>query len=486
MTLILAIDQSTSGTKAVLFDPSGQVIDRAARDHEQFHPQPGWIEHDAAEIWRSTLSVIQEVADRNRTRLEEVAGISIANQRETVVAFDRTTGRPLDRAIVWQCRRSEAICEDLRRRGYEDLVRRKTGLRIDTYFSGSKISWIVANRPEILRKLEDGSAVIGTMDSYLIHRLTGGRVFATDPTNASRTLLYDISALKWDGELCRLFDAPIRALPEVRESSARFGSTTAEGILPREVPIVGVMGDSQASLYALHCDTAGATKATFGTGTSVMLNIGRDFRESNHGTVTALARVRDGVPTYALEGLINFSAATVAWLGDHLGLIRDPSEAEALATCVPDNGGVYLVPAFAGLGTPHWAPDARAAIIGMSAHTRREHVVRAGLESIAYQIRDVLEHMTAESSVAPKVLHVDGGPTRNRMLMQFTADITGTELRVSDIGNASAWGAAMNGYLGLGVQVAAAAEPVRYGPRMSAERARELHGGWLAAVKRVL
>jgi glycerol kinase len=490
--MILALDQSTSATKAVLFDAAGKVLDRASRDHKQIYPQPGWVEHNAEEIWQNVLAVIREIAGRNPDEINQPACLSITNQRETILVFDRATGKPLHNAIVWQCRRGDPICQKLREQGREDLVRNKTGLKIDTYFSASKLKWLIAEKPDIAAKLKSGDAVIGTMDAYLIYRLTCGKVFATDHTNASRTLLFDIGKLRWDEELCRLFDVPLRALPEVRESAAQFGDTGAGGILPKRVPIFGVMGDSQASLFAQRCYQPGMAKATFGTGTSVLLNIGNQFRLSETGAVTALAWVWRGQPTYAFEGIINFSAATIEWLKNQLGLIQNASEVEALATSIADNGGVYLVPAFAGLSAPYWSPDARAAITGMTAHTRKEHIVRAALESIAYQVRDVLEMMRADAKLELQDLHADGGPTRNKFLMQFTADMAGVELKVSEVAESSAWGAAMNGLLGLGLcksldELAALPREVKsFRPQMDAAKVKQLHAGWLAAVKRVL
>jgi glycerol kinase len=492
MPLLLAIDQSTSATKAILFDASGGRVDKASLDHQQIYLQPGWVEHDAEEIWHNVLAVIRKIAKRNSKRLSQLACLSITNQRETVLVFDRKTGKPLHNAIVWQCRRGDAICRKLSQQGRDKLVRKKTGLKIDTYFSASKLKWLIAEKPAIAAKLKNGEAVIGTIDAYLIHRLTGGTVFATDYTNASRTLLFDIGKLRWDAELCKLFSVPLRALPEARESAAQFGETDAGGILPKRVPIIGVMGDSQASLFAQHCYQPGMAKATFGTGTSVLLNIGDQFRVSKKGAVTALAWVWRGQPTYAFEGIINFSAATIEWLKNQLGLIQSVSEVEALATRVADNGGVYLVPAFAGLSAPYWSTDARAAILGMTAHTRKEHIVRAAQEAMAYQIRDVLDMMRADSKVALQKLHADGGPTRNRFLMQFTADMTGVELSVSEVAESSAWGAAMNGLLGLSLRnsleelAALPRESKNYKPQMNATKVKQFHNGWLAAVKRVL
>jgi len=490
--IILTLDQSTSATKAVLFDAQGKVLDRASRDHRQIYPRPGWVEHDAEKIWQNVLTVIRELAQRNRKKLSQLICLSITNQRETILAFDRATGQPLHNAIVWQDRRGDPICQKLRKQGQEKLVARKTGLKIDTYFSASKLKWLAKEKPDLAAKLKNGKAVIGTIDAFLIHRLTDGKVFATDHTNASRTLLFDIVKLHWDKELCRLFDVPMGVLPEVRESTAQFGETDVAGILPRRVPICGVMGDSQASLFAQRCYRPGMAKATFGTGTSMLLNIGAKFKPSKRGAITALAWVFHGRPTYAFEGLINYSAATIEWLKNQLGLIHNVSEVEALATSVADNGGVYLVPAFAGLSAPYWSPDARAAVIGMTAHTRKEHVVRAALESIAYQIRDVLDLMQKDHFHTLQSVKADGGPTRNKFLMQFTADVARTALEVSEVSESSAWGAAMNGLLGLGFckslddLTELPRETRFFRPRMGSAKARQLHAGWLAAVNRVL
>jgi glycerol kinase len=492
VSLILAIDQSTSATKAVLFDSVGKILDKASREHRQIYPQPGWVEHDAEEIWRNVLAVIGEITRRNPDKIRRLAGISITNQRETVLIFDRRTGKPLHNAIVWQDRRGDAFCRKLHAQGHEATVRRKTGLKIDTYFSGSKLKWLIANRPEIAKDLKSGNAVIGTIDTYLIHRLTNGRVFATDFTNASRTLLFDIEKLRWDAKLCSLFAIPFIALPEVRESSAHFGETNASGILPKQIPIVGVVGDSQASLFAQQCYQPGTAKATFGTGTSVLLNVGTKFRPATKDSVTALAWVLEGKPTYALEGIINFSAATISWLQKQLGLIEDSRSVEKLAMSIPDNGGVYLVPAFAGLSAPYWSPDARAAVVGMTAFTTKAHIARAAEESIAYQIRDVLEMLRTEAHIGLQTLRADGGPTRDRFLMQFTADITGVTICVSEAAESSAWGAAMNGLLGLGIYSTPAEfaktnhKQMLFRPQLKPSEVKKLHGGWLAAVKRVL
>jgi len=490
--IILSIDQSTSATKAVLFDALGNVLDQASLNHRQIYPQPGWVEHDAEEIWKNVLAVIREIAKRNQKKSSQLAGLSLSNQRETVVVFDRQTGKPLHNAIVWQCRRGTTICEKLKQHGHGPMIRRQTGLMVDTYFSASKLKWLVAQKPDLGKKLKTGAAVIGTIDTFLIHRLTGGTVFATDFTNASRTMLFDIGRLRWDETLCKLFSVPMRALPEVRESAAHFGATDANGILPKRIPIVGVMGDSQASLFAQHCFQAGAAKATFGTGTSVLLNIGNTARISKRGAVTALAWVWRGEPTYAFEGIINFSAATIEWVKNQLGLIKQASEVEKMATGIADNGGVYLVPAFAGLSAPYWSPNARAAIVGMSAHTNKAHIVRAAQEAIAYQMRDVLDMMRTDAKVELQSLHADGGPTRNKFLMQFTADLTRTEIKVAEVVESSAWGSAMQALLGLGIYKSQGQlaklnrSQTIFLPTMSAKLAQKNYTGWRRAVQRVL
>jgi glycerol kinase len=481
MPIILAIDQSTSATKALLFDQAGKVIERASLDHRQIYPRPGWVEHDAEEIWRNTLGVVGNLKPHGPLCL------SISNQRETIVVFDRATGKPLHNAIVWQDRRGDPTCAELT--AHSEMVARKTGLKIDTYFSASKLTWLIRNHPDIARKLAEGEALIGTIDTYLIYRLTEGKTFSTDHTNASRTLLFDISSLKWDEELCRLFGVPMRALAEVRDSTAPFGSTKLFG---GEIPICGVMGDSQASLLGHRCFSPGMAKVTLGTGSSVLLNVGPALKAGGDGACSAVAWTHAGKPTYSFEGIINYSAGTIAWLKDQLGLIKSADETEGLARSVEDNGGVYLVPAFTGLSAPHWSPDARAAIVGMSAHTSRAHVVRAALESIAYQIRDVLESMKSRAGVDLKQINADGGATRNAFLMQFLADMTGLEVTAAQAPDCSPLGAAFAGMLGMGAAASfddlakLPRDVITYRPAMERHRADALHASWQRAVKQVL
>ena len=490
--LFLAIDQSTSATKALLFAADGRLLDQETLSHQQIYPRAGWVEHDAAEIFSNTLQVASTLLNRHPDQLNSRLALSITNQRETFVVFDRETGQPLHNAIVWQCRRGAELCQNLVDAGKNDLVHELTGLKIDTYFPASKLRWLLDARPDLRDRLRDGSALFGTIDTYLIYRLTGGKVYATDHTNASRTLYYDIGKLAWSAELCDVFGLEFCKLPEVRESSAWFGDTDLQGCLNRPIPIVGVMGDSQASLFALRCFEPGAAKVTFGTGSSLLLNIGSQLRLSDQGIVSTIAWVLEGQAVYAFEGLINYSAATISWLKNQLKLINSAAETESLALEVEDNGGVYLVPAFVGLSAPYWSPEARAAILGMTPHSTRSHIVRAALEAIAYQIKDVLDLMVQTAGIPLQCIYADGGAVRNRFLMQFTADMIRYPVRVSDLAELSALGAVFCGMLGVGL-VNSLADLSRlprgleqYEAQMDPERVAELYSGWQAAVKRVL
>jgi glycerol kinase len=492
MTTVLTIDQSTSATKALLFDADGGLIDRASVEHQQYYPQPGWVEHDADEIYRNTLTAIQTVLARNPALKDDLSFLSITNQRETIVVFDRATGQPVYNAIVWQCRRGEPLCQQLSDAGHDAEVHAVTGLKIDTYFPASKIAWLFAHVPGLQARVRAGEALIGTIDAYLIYRLTGGAVFATDPTNASRTLLFDIHNLRWSEELCDLFGVPVAALPEVRESSACFGETTLDGLLERPLPLYGVMGDSQAALFAERCWRPGLGKVTFGSGSSVLLNIGDTAVLSEGGIVTTVGWRMQGHTTYAFEGIINFTGATINWLRDQLQLISTPAETEALAQAVPDNGGVYLIPAFVGLSAPYWQPRAKAAIVGLTPAATRSHVVRAALESIAYQVKDVLDLMHAESQVSLENIHADGGMVSNAFLMQFVADMTQIVVQASDMPESSALGATLAGLLGAGVYATLddlGTLPHRhhdYKPQRGSEYAQANYAGWQAAVQQVL
>lgn len=486
MDTVLAIDQSTSATKALMLEPATcRVIRRASREHQQHFPSAGRVEHDANEIWRNTLAVIDDVLKRG----ERPACVSVTNQRETFVVFDRETGEPLAPAVVWQCTRGQGVCDELRSR--EEFVRSKTGLKLDSYFTAPKATMLLRERPEIRRRLEDGSAVLSTIDAYLVHRLTAGRVFATDASNASRTLLFDLDSGNWDESLCELFGVPIRALPEIRDSTANFGEMVlgpAKG-----VPIVGVMGDSQAALFGHRCFDPGEVKVTIGTGSSVMLNIGECRPKSvAAGTMSALAWRHAGTPTFGLEGIISYAAATLSWLRDQLGIIRDADEAEALAAGMSDSGGVFVVPAFNGLPAPHWRPAARAAIVGLTAHSGRAQIARAAIESIAFQIADVVDMLRNDAGIEPTSICVDGGATKNTFLMQLIADLAGVELIVPDVPDVSPVGVALAGAVGLGMVeniVAIRALPYaahRFHPAKSRAEAQALRAGWNRAVKQVL
>ncbi len=490
MTAILALDQSTSATKALIFDAQGQVLGKTSLEHQQYYPASGWVEHDADEIYTNTLAVIRSIVQQHPGQTFEF--LSITNQRETFVIFDRETGAPLHRAIVWQCRRGEPICQELLAAGHGDRVQQLTGLKIDTYFPASKITHLLRQQPELKQRLEDGTALVSTIDAYLIYRLTGGAVFATDHTNACRTLFYDINTLDWSDELCALFDVPRRALPEIRESAARFGETDCGGVLPASIPICGIMGDSQAALFAQRCYQPGGAKVTFGTGSSVLLNLGDSPIRSPNGIVTTIGWVYNGQPTYAFEGIINFTGATIAWLRDGLKLIQSSAETESLATSVTDTGGVYVVPGFVGLSAPYWRADVQGAIVGLTPGSTRAHVVRAALESIAYQVRDVLSLMAQDAGMPLQSVKGDGGAVANRFLMQFVADMIRLQVQASTLPELSALGAVFSGLLGTGVYPSLSAlESLPagfddYQPLMPVEQAEGLYAGWERAVARVL
>ncbi len=490
MSRVLAVDQSTSATKAVLFDEAGRVRAKAARPHRQIYPRPGWVEHDAGEILSNVLACIDEIARQAPEDVREAACLSITNQRETFVVLDRESGEPLHNAVVWQDRRGDPVCRELAAAGHAERIQERTGLALDSYFPASKIKRLLADEPRLAAAVRSGRAVIGTIDAYLVHRLTGGRVFATDHTNASRTLLFDIDRLSWDEELCRLFDCPSSALPEVRASADEFGRTDAGGALPKSLPIRGVMGDSQAALFAQRAFTPGSAKVTLGTGSSVLLNIGPEPRRSRRGIVTTVAWMHEDRPTYAFEGIINCTGATIAWLKDQLGLIETAEETEVLASGLADNGGVYLVPAFTGLGAPYWRDDARGAVFGLTQHSTRAHLARAALEAIAYQIRDVLDAMAAESGRPLVELSADGGMVENAFLLQFIADVARVTVRASTVPELSALGAAFAGMLGTGVH--GSLQDLqrldlgvrRYSPCMPVAQADALYAGWQRAVAR--
>lgn len=492
MTYFLAIDQSTQSTKVMLFDNKAKLLDSVSKAHEQFFPKSGWVEHDANQIYANLLAAMNELQIRNRATFESAACLSITNQRETIVVFDKDSGEPLSNAIVWLDRRGEEFCAVLRGGADEKIVEAKTGLRIDTYFPASKLTWLTRNNPNIHAALRNGRALIGTIDTYLIYRLTGGKVYATDHTNASRTLFYDIDRMNWDKELVRIFDLDLAKLPEIFESASIFGETNLNGILPRAIPIAGVIGDSQAALFAERCYEPGMAKVTFGTGSSIMMNIGEKRIQSGDGIVNALAWVLNNQPTYAFEGITNFTGATISWMQNQLELIENPAQSETLAKSIPDNGGVILVPSFVGLGAPYWRADVKGAIFGLTPGVTRAHVVRAGLEGIAFTVTDVLRVMENKAGVALKRLFADGGPVRNSFLMQFVADINQRELHASTLPELSALGAVFSGGLAIGVY--AGLDEIRaidtgvttYEPGLRTDKVEELFAKWNAAIRKVL
>jgi glycerol kinase len=422
LKFILALDQGTTSSRAIVYDHDGVCRGAAQREFAQLYPRAGWVEHDPEEIWSSQISVAIEALSRAGLRPRDIAALGITNQRETTIIWDRASGRPVSNAIVWQDRRTADICERLCAQGLEGTIRSKTGLLIDAYFSATKIMWILDNVAGAREKANAGELAFGTVDSWLIWNLTSGRVHASDATNASRTMLYNIHDGAWDPELLRVLNIPDSILPQVRSSSEPYGQvSTSLGL--EEITIAGVAGDQQAALFGQACFRDGMAKCTFGTGAFLLQNLGSQAKESKHRLVTTVAWQKDGKPQYAMEGSVFIAGSVVQWLRDGLGIIRSSEEVEALAASVPDNGDVYLVPAFAGLGAPDWDPHARGTIIGITRGTKAAHIARASLESIAYQVADLLDAMQQDSNIALPQLRVDGGAARNDLLMQFQADL---------------------------------------------------------------
>jgi glycerol kinase len=490
MTCVAAVDQGTTGSTVLVFDRRGRVVGRAYSEFRQHYPRPGWVEHDPEEIWRVTLRVLRQACRRAGIRGRDLAAVGITNQRETTILWDRGTGRPIHRAIVWQDRRTAPLCDDLRARGAGDLVARKTGLVLDPYFSGTKVRWLLEHVPRAAERARRGELCFGTVDTWLMWKLTGGRLHATDPTNASRTLLYDIHAGTWDAELCALLDVPAALLPEVRPSSGEVGRTDAS-VLGAPVPIAGVAGDQQAALFGQGCVEPGMAKNTYGTGCFLLVNTGSEAVASRHGLLTTVACDAAGRPAYALEGAVFSAGATIQWLRDGLGLLRRADESERLARAAGSNLGVYLVPAFVGLGAPHWDADARGALVGLTRGVTRAHVVRAALESLAYQTRDVADAMAADAGVPLRALRVDGGAAANDFLMQFQADLLGVPIDRPRVVETTAMGAAFLAGLGIGLWRSQAdlarARRIdrRFRPRMETTTRDALYAGWRAAVDRV-
>lgn len=489
---ILAIDQGTSATKAILFDSAGKLVSRCNTVHGQFYPRTGWVEHDPEEIYANTLIAVRDVLCESGVTQDAVAAIAISNQRETSVVWDKNNGKPVYNAIVWQCQRGNDICRRLEDQGLGQLVQAKTGLVLSPYFSAAKISWILEHVQGAKEKAEAGELLCGNIDAWLIWKLTGGRIHATDYSNASRTQLFDINKLMWDEELLEAFNIPGCMLPEVKSSNDLFGYTNKNEVFLREIPISGVMGDSHAALFGQSCVEKGMTKATYGTGSSIMMNIGTKPAFSQSGIVTSLAWGVDGVVSYVFEGNINCTGDTIRWLTEDLELIANYREAGKLASSVSGNGGVYLVPAFAGLSAPYWDNRARATITGMSRDTKKAHVVRAAEESIAYQIKDIIDLMKDESGTVMKELLVDGGPTRDDFLMQFQADMLGIPVVRNRVEELSAIGAAYMAGLGMGIW--SSIEEIKelrdsdtvFYSRMEHSERISLHKGWKDAVNRTL
>ena len=481
---VLAIDQGTTGSAALVISADGRVLSRAYSEFTQHFPQPGWVEHDAEEIRAVTVRVAREALAAAGT---EVAALGVTNQRETVVVWDPATLQPLHRAIVWQDRRTTGLCRRFREAGHEEMVRRRTGLLLDPYFSGTKLRWLFDNNPELAARAEAGELAAGTIDSWLIACLTAGRVHATDPTNASRTLLYDLDEGGWNEELLSIMGVPRRILPQVRPSSGDFGLARGD-VLGADIPIAGVAGDQQAALYGQGCWEAGTGKCTYGTGAFLLFNTGTERVASDHGLLTTAACNATGGPAFALEGSIFIAGAAIQWLRDGLGLLEDAAESEEMARSLSGNAGVHMVPAFTGLGAPWWQPDARGAITGLTRGTTREHLVRAALEAMAYGTRDVLGAMERDAGVGAAALNVDGGAARNDWLLEFMAGILGVQVRRPAMVETTALGAA--GLAGLSAGVwrspddfsAAFAVGNTFAPGIGVVERDELIAGWRRAV----
>ena len=485
---VMALDQGTTSSRAIVFDRGGHIRSIAQHETTQHFPRPGWVEQDARELWATQIEAAAGALRAAAIDGSRIAAVGIANQRETTLVWDRRTGEPIANAIVWQDRRTAGACEDLRRAGVERLVSARTGLRPDPYFSATKIAWLLDHVDGARERAEAGELAFGTVDSWLAFRLTGGRLHVTDPTNASRTLLFDIHARAWDDELLDLFRVPRALLPEVRRSSEVYGEIDAPAL--RGVPLAGIGGDQQAALLGQLCTGRGSVKTTYGTGCFALLHTGAAPQPSERGLLTTTACSTDGEPRYALEGSVFTGGAAVRWLRDGLGLIRAAEDVEPLAASVPDTGGVFLVPAFTGLGAPHWDPHARGTIVGLTLGTGAGHVARAALEGIAFQVADLLDELAADAGAAPAEMRVDGGAARNDLLMQFQADVTGLPVVRPAVIESTALGAACLAGLAVGywqgVEELAAhwrAER-RFEPALPEDRVAGLRAAWARAVER--
>ena len=484
---LVALDQGTTSSRAIVFDRSQQIVASAQKEFPQLYPQAGWVEHDPLELYSSQYGVMMEAITRGGIDPAEIAAIGITNQRETTVVWDKTTGKPIYNAIVWQCRRTAPICDELERRGLRDYIKKTTGLVLDAYFSGTKIKWILDNVPGAQEKAERGELLFGTVDTWLVWKLTDGKVHITDYTNASRTMLYDIHKLCWDERLLQELGIPASMLPTVRNSSEVYGTCNIQGV---QVPIAGIAGDQQAALFGQCCFTPGDAKNTYGTGCFLLMNTGETAMESVHGLVTTIAVGLGGRVQYALEGSIFVGGAVIQWLRDELRFIREARDAEYFASKVPDTGGVYLVPAFTGLGAPHWDMYARGAMVGLTRGTKPEHIIRAAQESIAYQSYDLVDAMEKDAGAPMQILRVDGGASVNRFLMQFQADVLRCPIDRPVMVETTALGAAFLAGLHAGVwsnvgdivRIRESAHIFR--PKMDAENAQELCRRWHKAVER--
>ncbi len=487
-TFVLAIDQGTTSSRAMLFDRDGRIRGVAQQEFPQYYPQPGWVEHDAGEIWDSVLQVIRAVLSEAGVPASHIAAIGITNQRETTVVWDRHTGEPIYRAIVWQSRQTADICEAIKQAGLETTLRAKTGLVVDAYFSASKIQWLLDHVPGARQKAENGDLLFGTIDTWLVWKLSGGRAHVTDYSNASRTLLYNIHELRWDRELLRIFKVPASMLPDVCASSGVVAETDP-ALFGAAIPIAGIAGDQQAALFGQSCFEAGMAKNTYGTGCFMLLNTGSHAVESRNGLLTTIAWGMDGRVEYALEGSIFIAGAAVQWLRDELAILNHAAESESLAQQLSSSEGVYLVPAFVGLGAPYWDSEVRGAFFGLTRGTRREHFVRAALESMAYQTRDVLSAMQDDSGLELKALRVDGGAAANNFLMQFQADILGVPVQRPEVHETTALGAAYLAGLAVGFwqdqqQISENwAMNRRFVPQMPETEREALYAGWRRAIE---
>ena len=494
---MLALDQGTTSSRAILFDSAGKVFGAEQQEYPQHYPQPAWVEHAPEDIWASQVGVVEKLLRTRNIDASEIAAIGIANQRETTVLWERETGRPVANAIVWQDRRTAPLCEQLRADGCESLIREKTGLPLDPYFSGTKIRWLLDNVPSLRGRAERGEIAFGTVDSFLLWRLTGGKVHATDVSNASRTLLFNIHTCQWDDALLDLLQVPRALLPEVRPSSHLYGETDS-ALFGASIPIAGVAGDQQAATFGQACHKPGMAKNTYGTGCFLLMNTGAVPQTSRHGLLTTVGWKLDAdgtthrpPMTYALEGSVFVAGAAVQWLRDELQIIRHASEIEMLAASVPDSGGVVFVPAFVGLGAPYWDAGARGALFGLTRGTGRAHIARATLEAVCHQTRDVLDAMRADSGLAIRELRVDGGMTTNDALLQMQADLLGTTVIRPAVTETTALGAAYLAGLAAGfwhdtAQIAAQwTADAAFEPRLSADQRESLRTGWRHAVARV-